>query len=269
MDLIKEEIVDFEELKLPEILYKYRSWSNPDHRAIITDQIVYLAAPFDFEDPMDCKLQKDYSLLTQEDIYQRYFSDSAKFHPGWTIQQHRKFERDWQRKTIMSHTDLVKKKQNEHLVEFNDLYGVLSLTTNPTSKVMWIKYGENHSGFCIGFNPKVLCRLIGAGGEVVYYDELPITHPKDPILLEFNKQVYSKEKKWNFEEEYRTYRIFPKPASVSDRRVKIPISSFKEIIFGSKMPELHKVEIKSICHSLGMKIVFKNAQVVDNEIILN
>jgi len=60
----------FEEMKeLPDVVYKYRFWNDNYHKEIIYEQIVFMAKPSSFEDKLDCKLQKRYDLMSNQDIY--------------------------------------------------------------------------------------------------------------------------------------------------------------------------------------------------------
>ena len=38
---------------IPEVLYKYRDWSNKYHRNLISKQEIYLPKPSEFNDPFD------------------------------------------------------------------------------------------------------------------------------------------------------------------------------------------------------------------------
>ena len=49
------------------ILYKYRDWSNSDHRHLLTDGELFLSSPKDFNDPFDCRISHDFSLLNTDE----------------------------------------------------------------------------------------------------------------------------------------------------------------------------------------------------------
>lgn len=59
----------FQDMDLPQTVYKYRVWKNPRHQTILTDRQVWFAQPSSFEDPLDCKIPIRYDLLTEKDIY--------------------------------------------------------------------------------------------------------------------------------------------------------------------------------------------------------
>ena len=101
--ILYDKIEDF-----PPTVYKYRSWTNNFHKEIISEQVVFMARPTSFEDPFDCKLQKRYDLLTDYEIYNRYFLDSKQNNPTWTQQQHCQFAMDWFKKSPIKNNKHVK-----------------------------------------------------------------------------------------------------------------------------------------------------------------
>ncbi len=96
------DIISYDELNnLPLKIYKYRTWTDSFHQEIISKQVVFMARPSSFKDPFDCKLPKRYDLLSGEDIYNKYFSDSKQDYPNWTQQQHKQFAKEWYKKSPM------------------------------------------------------------------------------------------------------------------------------------------------------------------------
>ncbi|MBC7384265.1 MAG: DUF2971 domain-containing protein [Bacteroidia bacterium] len=229
-----------------------------------------MSRPTSFEDPLDCKLQKRHDLLTDTEIYNNYLQMSKQDNPSWTRQQHRKYARDWFKKGLLRNQEHIKQIQSEYFSEFDSRFGVLSLTANPKLYDMWDKYSDNHQGYCIGFDTKKMFKYLGGGGEVVYYEELPDILPSDSFDEEHFKQVFSKELKWSFEEEYRTHKFYNTPASDEDRKIRIPKDCFKVIIFGARLQDIHKQEIFSLCKKGGFEVEFYNEVINENhEITLN
>lgn len=253
---------------LPNTLYKYRVWEDKFQKTILTEQIVYMAPPSSFEDNKDCKLSKRYDLMNEQDIYEKYLSTSKEYHPNWSIQQHQAFAREWTMKSPMKNKEYLKKKQEEYFIEYDKRFGVLSLTANNSNIQMWNKYSNNGVGFCVGFYPKVLFNYLGGGGSVQYYDELPDIFHDDEFNVERYKQIFSKERKWEFEQEYRTHKFYQNPASVTDRRIKIPANAYKELIFGWQMNDRSKKEIIENCNSQNIKIDLKESKLVKDRIII-
>ena len=62
-------------------VYKYRDWGKPFHRKLLLEPSVYLSAPSDFEDPLDCKIPIRYDLLTDIEIFDQYYKESKSKNP--------------------------------------------------------------------------------------------------------------------------------------------------------------------------------------------
>jgi len=265
----KPKLITIDDLDdLPEIVYKYRFWSNDNHKTILTEKIVYMSAPFDFVDPRDCKLQKRYDLLTNEQIYNYYYNYSLKKHPNWDRPQHRKYARERDKKCPMRNQKYIKNKQAKHLEQFNERFGVLSLTSNLQNIPMWEKYGDNHKGFCVGFIPKIMFKYLGGGCKVQYYDTLPIIYPDDDFDTEHFKQAFSKEKKWEYEEEYRTHMFYRKPATIQDRQIELPKECYHQIVFGALISDEDKIEIIKTCKHKKLNVLFLQAKINNDTIEL-
>jgi hypothetical protein len=248
----------FEQMKdLPETIYKYRYWSNPFHQSIISEQIVFMARPSSFEDPFDCKLNETYEKLTDKEIYNKYFQDSLRIFPLATRQQHRLFARKWLKKTPLKDKLHLASVKEEYTKKFDDQIGVLSLTANPRNKSMWEKYADSSKGFCIGFNPVKMFKFLGGGGPVTYYDNLPEINALDDFDKKSIMQIFSKEIKWDFEEEYRTHKFWEQAATDNDRKIKITKECYKEIIFGANMPDAEREEIIKTCNKETIDMKFK------------
>ena len=236
--------MDFEEMDLPPILYKYCDWNNPYYKRILSHREVYLTPPSKFEDEFDCRVPIRYDLLTDDDIYQKYLNSSKKENPDYTDQQHLEYAKKWQEKGLLRDKERIEELEEDFFKEFDQLFGVLCLTANSSNLKMWDKYACNHTGFCVGFHTIPLFKIteyFGAGGEVSYYDELPIIKGTESLEKKHSLQIHSKLNKWDFEQEYRLTKF-----NVKSRIAKIPAEIFAEIKFGAKISEKAKNEIIEI-----------------------
>jgi len=57
----------------------------------------------------------------------------------------------------------------------------------------------------------------------------------------FHKAVFFKERKWDYEEEYRTTKFYTKDATIEDRRIKLPKDVFNCIILGKNIENRDEV----------------------------
>lgn len=260
MKQLSTKLVNFEEMKgeYPETLYKYRSWIDKFHKTVLTEKQLYYSSPNQFEDPKDCKLTVRFDLLSAQEKLSWIEHKLKQQNPEKNRNFYRSEARRLFKSSPISDNKKIKELQKNALEEYNLRTGVLSLTGNPNNNGMWDKYGDKHKGYCVGFDPLILFEQLGGGGMVQYVKELPIVYPepKHNHQEQMVYQVFYKEDKWSFEEEYRTHTFHHQPMSNKDRIINVPKEAFKTLIFGKNMsnedkeniiktihPDLNKIEI--------------------------
>lgn len=261
-------IKDFSEMTavFPDIVYKYRSWTDDYHKTIINKRVVYMAPPMSFEDPKDCKGLVRYDLMSDDDIFKMYLYQSKEDNPQRTISQHRRHAKDWTKKKILKDHEHIRKLQEDNFKEFSARFGVLSVTGNPLNVEMWNKYSDMGQGFCVGYKSEILFRLMGSGGDVNYVEDLPNIFWNDDFETRRSKQIFYKESKWEFEQEYRLTKFWPNPAFVQQRCIEVPCEAYLQIIFGWNMPEGHKEEIIRYCKEQDIKVKLFQASIVKEDV---
>lgn len=268
---VGKEIVSFDAIRFPKVLYKYRNWEKENNRTILTKREVYFASPSSFDDPYDCKIPIRWDLLTYEDICNKYFEDSkvrnTHFH---SVQDHMLFAIEMANTSPINNPEIVRQHQVKSFEEYNKRAGVLSLTEFCQLKKMWEEYSNNHRGFCVGFNPQKMLRgMQTSGGKVIYHSELPIIYPspKHSFELQMNLQVYSKLKIWEFEQEYRTHK-FNYNGLNHERKQIVPVDAYEEIILGAAMPtDLIENLLSSLPKELA-HVKIKKAKIINDDIII-
>ncbi|MEZ4942583.1 MAG: DUF2971 domain-containing protein [Saprospiraceae bacterium] len=257
--------VSYDDIEVPEPLYKFREWDNPLHRTILTDQIVYLSPPSGFEDPLDCKNPVRFDLWTHRELNKRFFDESLRRHPHWSKKRHKKFAKHWMKRTPIRNPRRYREIGRIIDKMFDDRFGVLCLTAVLENFEVWEKYADKHKGFCVGFSGKALLgdfSKFGMTGHVEYYPKLPIIHPNDDFKDRGWKRAFSKIEKWSFEREYRTTKIKPDEAVGNEwRKVKVPLAQFVEIVFGALMPVDQVEEITRLATDIFPNIKFRQAEV--------
>ena len=221
---------------IPDIVYKYRDWGNELHKTIVTERKVYFAEPTSFEDSLDCKIDVDYESMTDKEIHEFYVMISKRDHPCWDGKTRRAWVREQIRKKLLRNLKHLSKWKKMFFEEYNSRIGVLSLTVNPNREEMWKKYANDGKGFVVGFNSRIMFEQFSSGARVQYYDELPriYPYPKHDYIEQYYFQVFSKLRKWEFEEEYRTL-IFDWDKLLNRVRV-VPPNAYNCIILGKNMP---------------------------------
>lgn len=118
--------------------------------------------------------------------------------------------------------------------EIQDSVAILSLTTSDENPLMWAHYGDEHRGFCIGYDVSCAffsseyCLIPASEGKVVYTDEKPLSESPEfdpglydaflqamgleedvtPQAAEIARQLYlTKSGDWEYEDEYRVVKI--------------------------------------------------------------
>jgi hypothetical protein len=239
----------------PPTVYKYRDWNNDFHKSILTKNQIYLASPKDFNDPFDCRITTNYSLLKDADI-PAYVQKEVL--PQLAYMKRMRMNVDEQMKSFETRLRDREKFQKEsdtiELDGLDDHTGVLALSARWNSILMWGHYGNCHTGFCVGFNEEFLrnSALFGKGGMVHYSNSYPELKPNPVKTQEWAmevsfKKTHSKAKDWSYEEEYRLSSTkYPERFSNEDRIITLPDNYYAEIILGLKISEDHKKEIMKI-----------------------
>jgi len=237
----------FDEMDLPETIYKYRTWTDPFHKRVITNREVFLAKPTSFEDPFDCKNSIRYDLMSEEERI-AWMAYKLGFEvPDMPANFYLSKAREMYPNSLLSDNKSILEFQEEEFKKYDVRMGVLSLTANPMNQEMWQKYSEDFKGLCIGFDPRIMFKYLGGGSIVEYVPELPMIYPepKHDFLYQTHLQVCYKLEKWKFEEEYRTHKFRNYPLSNEERTVTLPPEAYREILIGPEMPDHHKAEIRA------------------------
>ena len=201
----------------PPIVYKYRSWQDPYHRAMLQDNELYLSSPADFNDPFDCRIPVNYLLLDSPDKITEYVEDFIArdieqiLANGMDVARLRNMMTD----RLMNHREEMQKdSQTEEFARMDIHYGVLSLSARWDSILMWSHYADKHRGYCIGFHEPSLQQagIFGRGGMVMnneHDDAYPEVDPRDQnAMRKAFLQTHYKAWEWDYEKEYRLTNYF-------------------------------------------------------------
>lgn len=257
---IKADYTTFEKLRFPETIYKYREAENPIHLTVLTKQILYFAPPNSFEDKFDCKIPVRYDLLTDEEIYDKYYADLKTLNPNWDSIHLRNETIRYCNMGLLKNEKRLKLIEEDFWKIFNNRFGVISLTAVNDNLAMWEKYSLNFNGFCIGFDPKIIFRNMGGGGPVEYVSTLPIIRPFDTAEEIGLTQSLTKQKKWEFEKEYRVQKFWQRNIMNIEREHKIDPSAYTAIIIGDKVKSSIKKQLIDLAKALNPQIKINSAQ---------
>ena len=282
MTILSQKSATFQEMKekFPEVIYKYREWENSKHKRVITHQELFCSPPSLFIDPKDCKGALRYDLLTEKEkikcIEFRLREDDELNRPNEpkkTRNYYRTKSREIFKTSAIRDNNRIKEFNKETEKEDDEQLGVLSLTANPKIKKMWVDYADNHKGFCIGYHSVELFTCdggLGSGGDVTYVKELPTIYPtpKHTLIQQLLYQIYYKEDKWIYEEEYRTYKYSAKSLNSEERIIKVPPKAFKELILGAKLNTEEKKEIVNSIPNILSHIKILETEIINDCIVI-
>ncbi len=225
------------EVSLPAILYKYRKFNELNLR-ILTEDIVFFAAPNDFDDKKDCRPPE--LPPNSKVISMRYNRLAKEIHPEMNRTERRNLARRNAKKSLARCPDQLGRLLEYYYSRYCEGHGIFSVTANPYNEDMWKNYADDHKGFCIGFDSEMLASVSSGGGYVSYYDALPpIKIGIDDTRTEISKRIFNKETKWSYEQEYRFFRCWS-PDDVKsgkvEREIALPKGCIVAVICGKNMP---------------------------------
>lgn len=231
-------------MKIPKILYKYRDWSDEDHKKILTHNEIWISSPKQFNDPFDCALPFKYNRedLTEANIYLKLRSIIKHEEPWLNDEQLEQACFVRQQATDFTNPGLPDEEYDKMMEDVDSRFGILSLSKKKDHLLMWSHYSNCHKGFCVGINPDALISSSeGLFRKVIYskyFPEMPLFADSAEQVKSIERLLVTKSPGWKYESEFRY---------ITRRRgkfiVTLPDSAIKEIALGVKMPDEQKNEI--------------------------
>ncbi|MBV6506432.1 MAG: hypothetical protein ILNGONEN_02009 [Syntrophorhabdaceae bacterium] len=134
---------------------------------------------------------------------------------------------------------LIEKFKEEQFREYTDK-GIICLTTDPKSILMWSHYADNHRGYCLQFNTK----SVFARAQKISY----LPHPPEVDVYTTTSEKWYKGyllmkfKTWKYESEYR---LVVKHTSKTDKDVFYIFNEkdLSGVIWGCRMSSIHRQQI--------------------------
>lgn len=244
--------------RLPEIIYKYRDWTNSYHKRILTHREIYLASPRDLNDPFDCRITANFDLLDTDDkikAFIKVLGDRNRDRLAAKGQKPEDFEEELFDRFKNNRQEEQKNWDKETYGLQDKRYGVFSLSGRWNSILMWGHYSASHSGFCVGFHEKRMADSgqFGRGGLIRYGPNFPQIHPSEDYTAERGFiETFSKAEDWSYEQEYRLFKFLK--SSKDSRLVTVDRSIFAELVLGLNFPEGDMPEIFDISDELKIPV---------------
>lgn len=166
----------------PEILYKYRDWTNKNHRKIILNQEIYFSKPSEFNDPFDGNIPVRWDLMTYEECLEKNLEIMNIAHKDKDQRLVREYAKKVTDDKTLWHPDRLAKERPEQLEKWNSIIGLFSLSSIPDNILMWSHYSLNHTGFVVGFDTNSLLSDYDFDyiEPIIYQTQYPIISGLDP-----------------------------------------------------------------------------------------
>ena len=247
----------------PEIIYKYRDWKDIHHKNVLIENQLYLSSPSLFNDPFDCRIPIDYRHLNTKEKIERFAHGFIDRHQDYIADNGFSHKEEFDKLVydLTNDFEAFQTKHENQLFSMQDIhYGVLSMSTKWNNILMWTHYADLHRGVCYGFWEVKLREsdLFGKGGPVGYDPDntFPFINPfEENKMIKGFIETHNKANEWNYENEYRLFKLFfPDVPSKGDRIKRIPNDFFAEIVLGIMVPDDHKKEIVEKAKKKGIKI---------------
>ena len=132
--------------------------------------------------------------------------------------------------------------------------GILSLTEDPNSLLMWAHYASNHTGFVLVFDESHpwFSAKVAPTDEFHHLQKVSyLDQPTSPYLSELSGRdvFYSKLKQWEYEREWRIIR----PLTEASRQIgdevylfDVPAQSLRGVILGIRTTATARAELSAI-----------------------
>ena len=232
----------------PNIIYKYRNWRDEFHKNLILKNEIFLSSPNNLNDPFDCRISSNYqkhinSIENKEEFIKNSISNNLKY-----LKENKITKEEAESILNKRLEDTLKFQVRSEVIEreFNDKHiGVTCFSEVWNSILMWSHYGDNHSGYCVGFDEKLLrYSQIGKLKRVNYSNEYP---DLNPILKNKNSdeiKFFLKSTEWSYEKEIRLISLYNE--SNPKRVINLDNDVIKEVIIGLNTSKKDKEEIVAI-----------------------
>ena len=273
---------------VPTKLYKYRYFSDC-HKSALENDVLYMCSPDRFNDPYDTTIYFDPDRFLMEDYTLAEFQDmiaelqaantrGEKWRPSPIKRPIR--HKEWQDRLageilknepkekatiLLNIIDEIDKKRNNGLVEnmsnwLRSGFGVLSLSANPNSVLMWSHYSDSHKGFCIEYDfgalrptdlRRRLChpvfyrkKITDATRWLAHTDRTDFNN----LFAQFVSLIKSDE--WRYEKEWRI--LYPGGPDHANTEIRMPQPS--SILLGVHVSTADQDWIRAFCSARGIAL---------------
>jgi len=258
-----------------EHLYRYQK-IDEHLKTVLTENILYFCSPKDFNDPFDCQYLVTFKDC-EEDDFKDFLTRVFKYScPNYRIEDIIRKVEDCIALDMHKNQVFLKEKLKiyQNLIKNDiDKLGMLCLSENKDDILMWSHYADRHEGVCLQFDKRVIDeRFLNRIPNILEKVEYRKSYPS---LRKYNNSseverakltMFTKESEhWNYEKEWR---IITHPKNEKERKIKYPEEMLTGIIFGCRITDEKKCQVKGWLKERKIKPKLYQASINEDEYAL-
>lgn len=184
-------------------LYKYMGVDTLKKKtraqSVMLDSKLWFASPASFNDPFDMKWRTVIEGAPQEKRARllKIMGQNPDIATGT------KAHRESEASRILADQSVLLERANQAGINNANNAGVLSLSSEPRSILMWSHYAVNHTGIALQFEIAKHSTFFVPAITVKYISDYPIRNWVDDSHKDLEKGLYGKYKDWSYEKERR------------------------------------------------------------------
>ncbi len=192
-----------EDKKPTRFLYKYMGVDIPLRKtrvhSVVVDSKLWFASPASFNDPFDMKWKTVIEGTPQEKRARllKIMDQNPDIATGSKAHKEAEVSR------ILADPDALIDRVNQSGLNNANNAGVLSLTSEPRSILMWSHYAVNHTGLALQFEIAKHSTFFVPAVTVKYTRDYPIRNWVDGSHKDLERGLYGKYEDWSYEKESR------------------------------------------------------------------
>ncbi|MRG46131.1 DUF2971 domain-containing protein [Chitinophaga sp. SYP-B3965] len=248
---------------VPDILYKFRDWDNPNSRKLLFENELYFSSYRKFNDPFDggIPFQYDPQELTEANIFLKYLTSAKQMHPDLPDTEIHNMCYEQQQQGNYRNDKFQEEFQLRTSDQLAREIGIVCLCKSPEKFLLWSYYAQSHKGFAIGFHKKELYLNTEAGFQhMQYQDNLPMLGLFEDHTSAFTKLICTKSNIWKHEDEYRLIK-----AHFVNKTISLRPKTIADITCGCNMPHNTKLQIvehvkKNVSHATVHEMIMSKTK---------
>jgi len=203
-------------------IYKFRKGDDWDIKNLKND-ILKMTSAIKFNDPFDSVI----SVINKDTFLEEFL----------LLSEHPEFNEILKAKSIEELCENMHKDLYPHYEDFLKKTQICCFSSTIDSILMWSHYANEHKGFCIEYDTKMLLKRLLPLYPVKYSNKMPIWETGND---NFKRGVYTKASEWEYENEWRV--IMP----VDDNQL-LNIKDPTSIYIGCNASETLRNDLIEIC----------------------